>query len=203
MGYTVNSDGELELTFSPSLPTREDGGEYQVRYYFNTDDYTSTIFDGEWDVTSDDLTFLAGDDETYTHVELYDVVNENETLLARLDKMLTFVNAGDVINITNITAADSGHKWDVTLTTDKTLDSDAIYVLFAKLSNGSSYRHVTITNGVAHSNFSETWHADETLRLHLMKVTGSVDENGNATLTYTPMGSGYEWTVLGGSDIAG
>ena len=210
--WTVTKSNEESVqTYTLSYVTHEDegialssnitdtSGDYSLKFICEGEDF-------EISISSDDYTayplgvMFAGEPATvYTKVIWEKTTDEVTTSVASLDKSLTITQSGEAIQIRTFSATqseESAELWNMIITPSSTVDSSAKYVLYAKTSDGASTStnlNVDENGKLISTNGSSCY--TEGVKLYVQKIAGEVDGQGNATLTYTPLGTGYDWTA--------
>lgn len=195
-----NSEG---IVIRSNIPTTT--GKYKLTFARDSGDFTTGIGSDDYSTYPLLAIFAGKSATTYTSLAWTETIGETTTTIATLDKSLTIAENGDAIGISEFKATRNDSiedveddMWDMEISVDTLLDPSAAYVLYHYIdaNRGSGCVSLRVENGkLVSTNGSSQFAAGNTVYLHILKVSGSVDENGNATLTYTPMGTAYKWTV--------
>lgn len=202
-GYILSYEASSSkgIVIRSNIPTTT--GKYKLAFASDDGGFTTGISSRNY-ATNSLLTIFAGRPRTtYTSVAWTETIGETTTTIATLDKSLTVAESGEAVNINNFVATrreaneDSNYdKWDIEITLATEIDDSVGYVLCY---NRGENQHVVFGLSASSEKLTATncgaSSLTGTVGLYVLKVIGSVDENGNATLTYTPMGTAYEWTV--------
>lgn len=204
-GYVLSYEASNSkgIVIRSNIPTTT--GKYKLTFASDDGGFTTGISSRNYETYSLLAIFAGGPRTTYTSVDWTETIGETTTTIATLNKSLTVAESGDAIGISEFKATRNDSiedveddMWDMEISVDTPLDSSAAYVLYHYIdaNRGSGCVSLRVENGkLVSTNGSSQFAAGNTVYLHILKVSGSVDENGNATLTYTPMGTAYEWTV--------
>ena len=195
-----NSEG---IVIRSNIPTTT--GKYKLTFARDSGDFTTGIGSDDYSTYPLLAIFAGKSATTYTSLAWTETIGETTTTIATLDKSLTIAENSDAIGISEFKATRNDSiedveddMWDMEISVDTLLDPSAAYVLYHYIdaNRGSGCVSLRVENGkLVSTNGSSQFAAGNTVYLHILKVSGSVDENGNATLTYTPMGTAYKWTV--------
>lgn len=204
-GYILSYEASSSkgIVIRSNIPTTT--GKYKLTFASDDGGFTTGISSRNY-ATYSLLDIFAGRPRTtYTSVDWTETIGETTTTIATLNKSLTVAESGDAIGISEFKATRNDSiedveddMWDMEISVDTPLDSSAAYVLYhyIDVNRGSGRVSLRVENGkLVATKGSSQFAVGNTVYLHILKVSGSVDENGNATLTYTPMGTAYEWTV--------
>ena len=204
-GYVLSYEASNSkgIVIRSNIPTTT--GKYKLTFDSDDGGFTTGISSRNYETYSLLAIFAGRPRTTYTSVDWTETIGETTTTIATLNKSLTVAESGDAIGISEFKATRNDSiedveddMWDMEISVDTPLDSSAAYVLYHYIdaNRGSGCVSLRVENGkLVSTNGSSQFAAGNTVYLHILKVSGSVDENGNATLTYTPMGTAYEWTV--------
>ena len=204
-GYILSYEASSSkgIVIRSNIPTTT--GKYKLTFASDDGGFTTGISSRNYETYSLLAIFAGRPRTTYTSVDWTETIGETTTTIATLNKSLTVAESGDAIGISEFKATRNDSiedveddMWDMEISVDTPLDSSAAYVLYHYIdaNRGSGCVSLRAENGkLVSTNGSSQFAAGNTVYLHILKVSGSVDENGNATLTYTPMGTAYEWTV--------
>lgn len=204
-GYVLSYEASNSkgIVIRSNIPTTT--GKYKLTFASDDGGFTTGISSRNYETYSLLAIFAGRPRTTYTSVDWTETIGETTTTIATLNKSLTVAESGDAIGISEFKATRNDSiedveddMWDMEISVDTPLDSSAAYVLYHYIdaNRGSGCVSLRVENGkLVSTNGSSQFAAGNTVYLHILKVSGSVDENGNATLTYTPMGTAYEWTV--------
>lgn len=204
-GYVLSYEASSSkgMVIRSNIPTTT--GKYKLTFASDNGSFTQSISRRDYATYPLLDIFASKPRMTYTSVAWTVTIGETTTTIATLDKSLTVAESGDAISISEFKATRNDSiedveddMWDMEISVDTPLDSSAAYVLYHYIdaNRRSGCVSLRVENGkLVSTNGSSQFAAGNTVYLHILKVSGSVDENGNATLTYTPMGKAYEWTV--------
>lgn len=204
-GYILSYEASSSkgIVIRSNIPTTT--GKYKLTFASDDGGFTTGISSRNYETYSLLAIFAGRPRTTYTSVDWTETIGETTTTIATLNKSLTVAESGDAIGISEFksTRNDSikdveDDMWDMEISVDTPLDSSAAYVLYHYIdaNRGSGCVSLRVENGkLVATKGSSQFAVGNTVYLHILKVSGSVDENGNATLTYTPTGTAYEWTV--------
>ena len=204
-GYVLSYEASSSegIVIRSNIPTTT--GKYKLTFARDSGDFTTGIGSDDYSTYPLLAIFAGKSATTYTSLAWAETIGETTTTIATLDKSLTIAENGDAIGISEFKATRNDSiedveddMWDMEISVDTLLDPSAAYVLYHYIdtNRGSGCVSLRVENGkLVSTNGSSQFAAGNTVHLHILKVSGSVDENGNATLTYTPMGTAYEWTV--------
>lgn len=204
-GYVLSYEASSSkgIVIRSNIPTTT--GKYKLTFTSDDGGFTTGISSRNY-ATYSLLDIFAGRPRTtYTSVDWTETIGETTTTIATLNKSLTVAESGDAIGISEFKATRNNSiedveddMWDMEISVDTPLDSSAAYVLYHYIdaNRGGGCVSLRVENGkLVATKGSSQFAVGNTVYLHILKVSGSIDENGNATLTYTPMGTAYEWTV--------
>ena len=193
-----NSEG---IVIRSNIPTTT--GKYKLTFASNDGNFTTGISQKNYTTYPLLANFAGKSATTYTSLAWTETIGETTTTIATLDKSLTIAESGEAVNINDFVATrreaneDSNYdKWDIEITLATEIDDSVGYVLcYNRGGNQYIAFDLSASNGKLTATNCGAPSLTGTVGLYVLKVIGSVDENGNATLTYTPMGTAYEWTV--------
>lgn len=193
-----NSEG---IVIRSNIPTTT--GKYKLTFARDSGDFTTGIGSDDYSTYPLLAIFAGKSATTYTSLAWTETIGETTTTIATLDKSLTIAESGEAVNINDFVATrreaneDSNYdKWDIEITLATEIDDSVGYVLcYNRGGNQYIVFDLSASNGKLTATNCGASSLTGTVGLYVLKVIGSVDENGNATLTYTPMGTAYEWTV--------
>lgn len=202
-GYVLSYEASSSkgIVIRSNIPTTT--GKYKLTFASNDGNFTTGISQKNY-TTYPLLAIFAGKSATtYTSLAWTETIGETTTTIATLDKSLTIAESGEAVNINDFVATrreaneDSNYdKWDIEITLATEIDDSVGYVLcYNRGGNQYIVFDLSASNGKLTATNCGAPSLTGTVGLYVLKVIGSVDENGNATLTYTPMGTAYEWTV--------
>lgn len=204
-GYILSYEASSSkgIVIRSNIPTTT--GKYKLTFASDDGGFTTGISSRNYETYSLLAIFAGRPRTTYTSVDWTETIGETTTTIATLNKSLTVAESGDAIGISEFKATRNDSikdveddMWDMEISVDTPLDSSAAYVLYHYIdaNRGSGCVSLRVENGkLVATKGSSQFAVGNTVYLHILKVSGSVDENGNATLTYTPTGTAYEWTV--------
>lgn len=202
-GYVLSYEASSSkgMVIRSNIPTTT--GKYKLTFASDNGNFTTGISQKNY-TTYPLLAIFAGKSATtYTSLAWTETIGETTTTIATLDKSLTIAESGEAVNINDFVATrreaneDSNYdKWDIEITLATEIDDSVGYVLcYNRGGNQYIVFDLSASNGKLTATNCGASSLTGTVGLYVLKVIGSVDENGNATLTYTPMGTAYEWTV--------
>lgn len=202
-GYILSYEASSSkgIVIRSNIPTTT--GKYKLAFASDDGGFTTGISSRNY-ATNSLLTIFAGRPRTtYTSVDWTETIGETTTTIATLNKSLTVAESGEAVNINDFVATrreaneDSNYdKWDIEITLATEIDDSVGYVLcYNRGGNQYIVFDLSASNGKLTATNCGASSLTGTVGLYVLKVIGSVDENGNATLTYTPMGTAYKWTV--------
>ena len=202
-GYVLSYEASSSkgMVIRSNIPTTT--GKYKLTFASDNGNFTTGISQKNY-TTYPLLAIFAGKSATtYTSLAWTETIGETTTTIATLDKSLTIAESGEAVNINDFVATrreaneDSNYdKWDIEITLATEIDDSVGYVLcYNRGGNQYIVFDLSASNGKLTATNCGASSLTGTVGLYVLKVIGSVDENGNATLTYTPMGKAYEWTV--------
>ena len=204
-GYILSYEASSSkgIVIRSNIPTTT--GKYKLTFASDDGGFTTGISSRNYETYSLLAIFAGRPRTTYTSVDWTETIGETTTTIATLNKSLTVAESGDAIGISEFKATRNDSikdveddMWNMEISVDTPLDSSAAYVLYHYIdaNRGSGCVSLRVENGkLVATKGSSQFAVGNTVYLHILKVSGSVDENGNATLTYTPTGTAYEWTV--------
>lgn len=200
--YTLSyeaSDRE-GIVIRNNIPTTT--GKYRLIFSSDSGDHKTDISSNDYSTYPLAAMFAGKPTKTYTSLTWTETIGDATTTIATLNKSLTIAEGGDAIGIAEFKATRDDNPdyemWNIEISVNDELDPNAAYVLYHYIDagRGSGCTSLKVKNGKLVSTSGSTQYAaDNTVSLHVLRVSGSVDENGNATLTYTPMGTAFKWTV--------
>ena len=202
-GYVLSYEASSSkgIVIRSNIPTTT--GKYKLTFASDSGDFTTGIGSDDYSTYPLLAIFAGKSATTYTSLAWTETIAETTTTIATLDKSLTIAKSGEAVNINNFVATrreaneDSNYdKWDIEITLATEIDDSVGYVLcYNRGGNRYIVFDLSASNGKLTATNCGASSLTGTVGLYVLKVIGSVDENGNATLTYTPMGTAYEWTV--------
>ena len=200
--YTLSyeaSDRE-GIVIRNNIPTTT--GKYRLIFSSDSGDHKTGISSNDYSTYPLAAMFAGKPTKTYTSLTWTETIGDATTTIATLNKSLTIAEGGDAIGIAEFKATRDDNPdyemWNIEISVNDELDPNAAYVLYHYIDagRGSGCTSLKVKNGkLVSTSGSSQYAADNTVSLHVLRVSGSVDENGNATLTYTPMGTAFKWTV--------
>ena len=193
-GNIPTTTGKYTLVFSPS-----GSGE----------PYETGISSNKYAKYPLDFLFVGKPAAVYDQVEWMETKDDVTSLVAKLEKTLTTEYRGDAIKITKIDAtknAEHTNMWDFVIETEQELELEAgsnylfhYITLDGKGHGGGSIR---VKDGKLVGTRGSSNFADGVM-IYIVKSSGAVDGDGNATLTFTPLGEGKQWTAPADSGNTG
>ena len=202
-GYVLSYEASSSegIVIRSNIPTTT--GKYKLTFARDSGDFTTGIGSDDYSTYPLLAIFAGKSATTYTSLAWTETIGETTTTIATLDKSLTIAESGEAVNINDFVATrreaneDSNYdKWDIEITLATEIDDSVGYVLcYNRGGNQYIVFDLSASNGKLTATNCGASSLTGTVGLYVLKVIGSVDENGNATLTYTPMGTAYEWTV--------
>ena len=202
-GYVLSyaASSREGIVIRSNIPTTT--GKYKLTFARDSGDFTTGIGSDDYSTYPLLAIFAGKSATTYTSLAWTETIGETTTTIATLDKSLTIAESGEAVNINDFVATrreaneDSNYdKWDIEITLATEIDDSVGYVLcYNRGGNQYIVFDLSASNGKLTATNCGASSLTGTVGLYVLKVIGSVDENGNATLTYTPMGTAYEWTV--------
>lgn len=202
-GYVLSYEASSSkgMVIRSNIPTTT--GKYKLTFASDNGGFTQGISRRDYATYPLLDIFASKPRTTYTSVAWTETNGETTTTIATLDKSLTIAESGEAVNINDFVATrreaneDSNYdKWDIEITLATEIDDSVGYVLcYNRGGNQYIVFDLSASNGKLTATNCGASSLTGTVGLYVLKVIGSVDENGNATLTYTPMGTAYEWTV--------
>ena len=196
-------DARRGLVIQSNIPDTE--GEYSLVFSGESSSRETGISSNDYTVYPLPSMFAGKPAATYTRLEWRETVNDVTTTIASLDKTLTIAVEGDALEITAFSAEPGtwAGQWDMAIETDAAPDPDGIYILYRKNQDGkgSGSSTLRVVDGkLVHTGGSSSYAKGVTM--YVLKVSAAVDSNGNATLTYTPNGTGYDWQAPSTGSVA-
>lgn len=202
-GYILSYEASSSkgIVIRSNIPTTT--GKYKLAFASDDGGFTTGISSRNYATNSLLTIFVGRPRTTYTSVDWTETIGETTTTIATLNKSLTVAESGEAVNINDFVATrreaneDSNYdKWDIEITLATEIDDSVGYVLcYNRGGNQYIVFDLSASNGKLTATNCGASSLTGTVGLYVLKVIGSVDEKGNATLTYTPMGTAYEWTV--------
>lgn len=202
-GYVLSYEASSSegIVIRSNIPTTT--GKYKLTFASDNGNFTTGISQKNYTTYPLLAIFVGKSATTYTRLTWTETIAETTTTIATLDKSLTIAESGEAVNINDFVATrreaneDSNYdKWDIEITLATEIDDSVGYVLcYNRGGNQYIVFDLSASNGKLTATNCGASSLTGTVGLYVLKVIGSVDENGNATLTYTPMGTAYEWTV--------
>ena len=195
VSYQLNNKGVVQL--ASNIPVTE--GKYRLRFIAADGGFETGISSSDYSTYPIGNLFVGKPANVYTGMKWLEVKNDVTETIATLDKSLTIAYGGEPIKIKALSATKNekrSDQWDFVIETEQELDPNGTYLFYYTGQNGkgSGGGSIKVSGGKLVGTRGASRFA-EGVNIYILKVTGAIGSDGNATLTYTPLGTAYPWTA--------